>query len=74
MAPIPGNVPNETVLACDSEHHEFNLAIKVRPTMNWHGPRIAIPARKKRVKKAVAEVTQIVNQDKMKPSVERRDK
>ena len=42
--------------------------------MNWHGPRIAIPARKKRVKKAVAEITRIVNQDKTKPSVERRDK
>ena len=74
MAPIPGYVPNETVLTCDSEHHEFNLAIKVRATMNWHGPRIAIPARKKRVKKAVAEITKIVNQDKIKPSVERRDK
>jgi hypothetical protein len=23
MAPIPGYVPNETVLACDSEDHEF---------------------------------------------------
>jgi len=68
------NVPNETVLTCDSEHHEFNLAIKVRPTMNWHGPRIALPTPKKRVKKVVAEVTRIVNQDKTKPSVERRDK
>jgi len=42
--------------------------------MNWHGPRIALPTPKKRVKKAVAEVTRIVNQDKTKPSVERRDK
>jgi hypothetical protein len=41
--------------------------------MNWHGPRIALPAPKKRVKKAAVENTPVVNQDKMKPSLQRRD-
>jgi hypothetical protein len=41
--------------------------------MNWHGPRIALPSRKKRVKKAAVETAPIVNQDKMKPSLQRRD-
>jgi hypothetical protein len=42
--------------------------------MNWHGPRIALPSPRKRVKKAVEEPTRIVNQDnKMKPSLQRRD-
>jgi hypothetical protein len=41
--------------------------------MNWHGPRIALPSRKKRVKKAAVETTRTVDQDKMKPSLQRRD-
>ncbi len=41
--------------------------------MNWHGPRIALPTPKKRVKKAAVEATRIVDQDKMKPSLQRRD-
>jgi hypothetical protein len=41
--------------------------------MNWHGPRIALPAPRKRVKKAAVETTRIVNQDKVKPSLQRRD-